>query len=240
MNRVQLFTGGLDSVMLWRFLQHKRKPARLVYVVQPGSPYAGAEQATMRVLETIEPALAVETLQGAEWPDPEPDGHVMHRNLGLIVQVAANTAGECIYLGGVRGESSPDKARCFLRAASCALSTSENHPIKVSCPLRRHTKAWHLQAHIRLHPDDYPLIASTRSCYSPEGRCGECVACFRRWVAFTLAGLPPEDHRTPPWEHPYHDGRTAWRYMTGTSPFEWPGMLDNHRDAVRALRMHAS
>lgn len=231
--RVLMFTGGLDSVMLWRILG---QPPCL-FIAQPGSPYRTNEIDTILRLERLEPALHVSMAEGAEWPGPEPDGHVQHRNLGLIVQVAAISAAECIYLGSTRGESSPDKSQAFLRAAGRALSASEHDKIRVCAPLRGHTKAHHLQQHLAKWPDDAPLLTATRSCYGTDKTpCGECLACYRRWVAFKLAHLPIEEHATPPWERPWGGPRTALHYLAGTSPWEWRGMLDNHRDAVRALR----
>lgn len=233
MRRVLLFTGGLDSAMLWR----KLGEPLCVYVAQPDSPYMQREIMTISTLQRIEPGLRVEVIEGGEWPGPEADGHVLHRNLGLIVQVAANTAAECIYIGSVRGESSPDKSRAFLRATSKALSTSEHHPISVKAPLRRHTKSWWLQDHLSRWPEDWPMLSATRSCYSGDGqRCGQCLACLRRWVAFTNAGVAPEDHASPPWLAFSRDWRVGVRYLTGTPVFEWPGMLANHRDALRAAR----
>lgn len=234
--RVLLFSGGLDSVMVWR----RCNPDRCVYVAQPGSAYTAVEVQTIENLEAIQPGLEVEIITGAQWPDAEPDGHVPHRNLGLLTQVAACTNADTLYLGSVRGESSPDKSRRFLIAASRALSASENEPVIVKAPLRKHTKAWHLQEHLSKWPEDYGVLIHTRSCYAAQGRCGECMACFRRWVAFTLAGMTPEDHDTAPWERVSDDWRTGLRYLLGTSPGEWRGMLDNHRDALRALRMQAS
>jgi Queuosine biosynthesis protein QueC len=231
--RALLFTGGLDSVMLWR----RTNPVELVYVMQPGSPYLLSELTTICNLCEMEPRLRVLTIEGADWPEPEDDGHVPHRNLGLIVQVAAVTGAQRLYLGSVRGESSPDKSRAFLRAASQALSASEHADIRVEAPLRRQTKAWHLSEHLRRWPEDYELLAATRSCYAETGRCGECLACFRRWVAFKLAGMPAEEHRRAPWERSWDTRSAVKRYALGTTATEWRGMLANHRDAQRALRL---
>jgi len=40
---------------------------------------------------------------------------------------------------------------------------------------------------------DPGTLISTRSCFSPgDNPCGNCAACFRRWVAFTNCGLEEE------------------------------------------------
>jgi hypothetical protein len=226
-----LFTGGLDSMMLLR----RAEPDLCAYVEQAGNPYADEELWTIRRLQQ-RVAIPLVILRGAQQQEPEPDGHVLHRNLSLLTCVAANTAATTLLLGSVRGESSPDKSRRFLRAASRALSASEHTRIQVKAPLRRHTKSWWLQDHLSRWPEDYESLRLTRSCYSPHGLCGECLACFRRWVAFTLAGMLPEDHRGAPWARPLDDWRLGLRYVLRTPPGEWLGMLDNHRDALTALR----
>ena len=39
---------------------------------------------------------------------------------------------------------------------------------------------------------------NTVSCYHPDGKCGVCKACFKRWMAHRLNGLEEPGYRSNP------------------------------------------
>lgn len=235
MKTIVLYSGGLDSLLLW-LLHPSAQPVRVSY----GQAY---EQAERRAIERQQQAVGLPAplevhVQLAE---ALPDGHVLHRNLALITIAAARTGATRILLGGVRGETSPDKSARFLRAAGRALTASEGVPVHVEAPLRYATKARHLRTLVAAAGAQraQELLDTTASCYQPAGTrrgrevgCGECLACYRRWVAVRRAGLRA-DFLADPADRD-NDRRQALRYLLATPVGEWPGVVANQLEALRA------
>lgn len=237
-----LYSGGLDSLMLWRLAQ----PEFSVYV-QVGAAYEADELATVRRLQDMVAGLRVHVVQGPTWLGDleQADGHIPLRNLVLATTAAAWTpAVDQVLLGAVRGESSPDKSRAFVRSASRALSRAAGHRVQLRAPLRRHSKAWWLAQHLARWPQDREALLATHSCYEPGqpdgvAGCGCCMACFRRWVATSLAGLP-EPYVNDPAERmlagAIPGSRPGLGALRRTPVREWPAFLGNQLVAYRALR----
>lgn len=170
-----------------------------------------------------------------------PDAHIDYRNLLLVSFEAANGA-STVYLGAVKGESSRDKSRRFLRDASRLLTYLEKRRVRVLAPGRRYTKAKLFRVFLRSCPDGERWLRITRSCYALAAYdervvgCGECMACFRRWVAMSLNGVE-EDYLSPPWESALTTDVRLWRrHLSATSLPQLPGVLANNLQAWRALR----
>lgn len=167
----------------------------------------------------------------------QPDGHIPLRNLHLVTIAA--TYSDRIVLGALKGESSPDKSDAFLRAASAALTeASQGRKIRVEAPLKRWTKTQLVSRLIKEvgFEEASLLIASTRSCYAPAGRCGRCMACFRRWVALASNGIH-EAHDSPPWNFPLPPWEDRIRYLRQAPMAEWPGIMRNNLEAWLALHV---
>ena len=201
-----------------------------LYVLQEGNPYAQQElDAIGRLVRRI-PSLRVQAVGGSPQPPVESDGHVQHRNLSLIVTAAQYS--DVIMIGALRGETSPDKSRSFMRAAEVALSKSERRQVHVLAPLKGLTKTQALRRHIKRWPQDQPVLMQTYSCYRGD-ECGECQACFRRWVALYLNGVEWwTDFTSHPWMR-----QTSWKdlgYMRRTS--EWYGVARNNLEAWKAIK----
>jgi 7-cyano-7-deazaguanine synthase in queuosine biosynthesis len=226
-----LYSGGLDSLLLWR-----RYPTALLVHFDYGQPYEAAERQAMSA-QAAAFGLSPVLLSRLPAQAAEADGFVPFRNLLLAVAAFAVTSADEVMLGGVRGESSPDKSAAFLRAASRAASKAMGDRRKVSAPLRSRTKAAHLRSLVdeigRRRAQRY--IDLTTSCYrGTRPGCGECTACFRRWVAVTLAGLR-DDFLSDPRRQELSTGE-AWRHLRRTDAREWPGMLLNNLEAYVALQ----
>lgn len=235
MNSTILFTGGLDSTIL--ALQNP--DAQLAYV-KTGHKYQLEElHSIKRISDRLD--RDVKIFCGALIGTLEkPDGHIPHRNLCLLTTVAAFTECDTLILGNVKGESSPDKSRRFIKATQKALSNSEHRRIKISTPLRSRTKIEWINLLLK-KGDHRDLLLSTMSCYSPEDgiHCGKCQACFRRWVALS-ANSVTETYATDPLIYGRHIMRkdnllTGLSYLTGTPVSEWLGIVKNNLQAKKVL-----
>ena len=229
--RIQLFSGGLDSYILWYLLD---KP-EAVYV-RYGHKYQHRELDTITALQALEPDLRVTLLDGPQIGELEQaDGHIPHRNLLLVTTAVASLNPGIVYLGALRGEASLDKSHRFLRRTSRLLSFSEQ-PVKVRSPSKRYTKTQLVARFIERFPGKVERLAVTRSCYADTALpCGRCVACYKRWVAMTNNGIE-EVYQTSP-------GYGVERSLPALLPYlwrmplrEWPAVIQNTLDAVRAMR----
>jgi 7-cyano-7-deazaguanine synthase in queuosine biosynthesis len=228
--RIQLFSGGLDSFAMWHLLG-KPQPVYVRY----GHKYEGRELETIRRLEQADPSLSVTTLDGPQIGGLEaPDGHIPHRNLLLIGTAVAALGPSVVYLGVLRGETSRDKSNRFLRQTSKLLSFCEG-PVRVLSPSKRLTKTQLVAQFIRSFPGQVERLRVTRSCYAEtELPCGQCVACFRRWVAMSNNGIH-EVYEVEPWQAVRWDAG-ALGYLWRSPLAEWPGVLHNNLNAAVAIR----
>lgn len=228
-----LFTGGVDSTCL--ALLHR--DAQRVYV-NTQAPYQQVEHETVeRFDRSVQDGQTTMRTGGPNLTLALDDatGHVAHRNLALLVTVAAVTGADEILLGAVLGEASNDKSAAFLRAASRALSESEGRRIAVLAPAMRMTKTGLVRHTLRTVSWSGSLIGSAWSCYYPRAYssapCGDCQACFRKAVAMFHAGLTDRHPRLPSQVDP----AAARSALLGTSATRWPGMLWNNTLAGMAL-----
>lgn len=223
MRTALLFSGGADSVAAWFLLGRPNA----VYV-RIGHAYQDRELRTIDHQMRSDPRLNVKVLQGPDLGDLEQaDGHIPHRNALLAATVAAHGY-ERILLGALAGEASPDKQPRFMRALSQMLSTSESHRVVVEAPLRRYTKTGAIRRLLREHPEAWPMLNASRSCYgNSDEPCLACQACFRRWVAFRLNHLPAGPRPSTP--------RIRPRLLLDAGVAAWPGIVRNNWDAVRAF-----
>ncbi len=214
-----LFSGGLDSVMAWYLLD---KP-RAVYVML-GHKYQEQELRTIREL-----GIPVEVIPGPGVGRLEArDGHIPHRNLLLISTVAAYGY-DHIAIGALAGEASPDKQPRFYRALEKALGVSEpGQGVTIEAPLQRWTKSEALRETLLQHPEARLSLEMSRSCYGEgDEPCLKCQACFRRWVALTLNGMPAGPQPEVP------AGSLSLVLRAGVR--SWPAILRNNLDALKAV-----
>ena len=236
---ILLFSGGMDSYMAWRLLDH---PPCLY--VKLGHRYQESELNTCRVLEAwSQDRLEVQVCDlGAHFGGLEqPDGHIPYRN--LVLATVAATFADVVYLGAVRGEASRDKSARFLEHAAEDLGWLERRRVDVVAPFRHLTKAALVRKYLREFPEASSrwMLRRTRSCYAEdEVACGRCQACFRRWVAFTLNGLEEQYLVDPPAalrDRVREEGKLAQvRRFLETDWREWGNIVVNNLSAARALR----
>ena len=176
---ILLFSGGLDSYIGWHFL---KKPKTLY--IGLGHRYMTHEIEKVRMLV---PDTIIDTrLNLADWE--ERDANIPLRNAFLVMIASKYDKSVGLILN--KGEMDiPDRSIQFLNEFTNLLTFLWGHLTPVFTPFFDVTKTdmvrWYLKQGLRASD----LIA-TRSCYSPsDNPCGNCAACFRRWVAFTNCEL---------------------------------------------------
>jgi len=237
LSRVLLFSGGADSFITWRLLG---MPQCLYVAIDHA--YQSQELATIRALDdactqkdyclsyAVQDRLTLNDLE-------QEDGHIPLRNLYLAL--IASEYGQEILFGAMAGERSTDKSARFYRDTSRMLTHLRGQPYTVVAPFRHLTKTQLVSHFLSTYPDDVDLLLLTRSCYAPSALpCGRCMACFRRWVSFSLNGIH-ETFALPPWEW---DGIRTLPHLLPwitsfftASPTEWKGILAHNADATHAL-----
>lgn len=190
---ILLFSGGLDSLIAWYYLD---KPVCLY--VDIGHRYNKTEKESIqRVAKLTEMTIIID--RRIYLGDQERgDAFIPMRN-SFLLHTAALYA-DNIWIAIQKGEMEiPDRSDKFLEAIGSLLSFLQEREIKVDTPFREMTKTemvrWYLE---RGHPVE--ALYTTTSCYNGNS-CGECAACFRRWVSMELNGLT-ECYRIDPWTTP--------------------------------------
>jgi 7-cyano-7-deazaguanine synthase in queuosine biosynthesis len=213
---VNLCSGGLDSYLAWKlFVPH----AENVYV-RIGHRYEAREIGALAMLQHGDPAFRWASLEGPRIGHLEtPSGIIPCRNALMLLVAAAHCGSRQgvtrvnLWLGALAGEINSDKSPEFCRAVEETLNVSwraqywtSGVAFSVSSPVRDLTKA-QLVSHYADGGGDMSLLRLTRSCYDEGAReygnahCGECAACFKRWVAFRAAGVAdPTDYMRDPRE----------------------------------------
>ena len=225
--RYLLHSGGLDSHVAW-LLDPDRVP---VYVCHDARNQH-RELAALADLADNDPSFAPLIIDGLSVGHGATlDGHVRHRNLVLLVTVAAHLHANEVVYAAVRGEASADKSPEFVRALDRTLRISEG--TRLVAPLLRWTKGQAVRAALdAAHDRDKAVEALllTRSCYSAEApECGQCQACYRRHLALWQAGMQD----TPP-DHLPTETDGAWANLRRTPLRRWPDLARANTVAVRA------
>jgi len=189
MKRVQLYSGGLDSVAL----RHLWRPDTLLYV-DWGGRYCAPERARLPA------GTWVVELPLARWE--REDTVLPLRNLFFVAVAAESWPGEDleVALGSVDGDQVLDQAPRFAQLASGLLTYlwgpqkwTAGRTVQVVQPLRPMSKDKMVAAYLRAGGDPGALVASYSCHQAPaEGTCGACVACCSRWVALKVNGIDTE------------------------------------------------
>jgi hypothetical protein len=198
-----------------------------------GHKYEASERAAIARLESRCPELSVAfgpTVAIGQYE--QPDGYIPYRNLVLAVMGATPDA-DRVYLGAVRGESCRDKSGRFLRDLSRLLTYLRGRKVSVLAPFRHLTKAQLVAKYLRSWPPD--RLYDTVSCYDPEGFCGRCRSCWRRWIAMKANGLH-EEYREPVEEFDLGEPQDLLSTFLRMPIREWGNVLANNWEAWRILR----
>jgi 7-cyano-7-deazaguanine synthase in queuosine biosynthesis len=126
--------------------------------------------------------------------------YIHHRNAYLCLAASQYLTGDgTIYLTVQKDElDASDRTQDFLDKMSFLLSSLSGRQIAVVTPWATTDKTGMVQWYLE-NGGSKDFLKATWSCYSPVNSipCGNCPACFRRWVAYTLNGIK-EDYAQDP------------------------------------------
>jgi 7-cyano-7-deazaguanine synthase in queuosine biosynthesis len=221
-DRVLLFSGGLDSFCLWHLLH--RPPCMYALL---GHKYEARERQSIGVLQAefgfknLEVTFVDRLTLGDLEMD---DAHIPLRNVYLTM--LASHLSDTVILGSLRGEQSYDKDKTFERLTTKLVSRCEQSKFRVIRPAAKWTKAQLVREYLKRGGKE-KWLGYTVSCYEPEGFCGKCQSCFRRWVAMSLNGIE-EKYATKPYEKDFHEKaiQAMWKHGVRGALRTWPSNLD--------------
>jgi 7-cyano-7-deazaguanine synthase in queuosine biosynthesis len=223
MNRVILYSGGLDS-----FIASKLIPDAILLHIDLRTRYADKEIAHLGPDVRVVAGPQLTTIE-------REDGFVPQRNVLLVTQAQAMTDADEVLLCAVAGEYSRDKHKRFFKSMSSLLSYTAQKPVRVYSPLHKMTKTEAVRAYLECGGDPDALRA-TLSCYdSSLIRCGRCMSCFRRWVALENNGIIETYDGEKPWEW-IKTHRAPWTQFFSLPLSEWEPFLRAQLDVLSAYR----
>ena len=188
---VLLFSGGVDSLIAFHFLQEP-KP---IYI-KMNHRYQEKEIAAVKELEKLIPSLNVEYIQGPHLGQFEfgDSAYIPQRNFHLAL--LASHFGNKIYIVGIKGDNVPDKSPAAFKTMSFAMNfvkKPDEPRIKIVSPFWNKTKPDIINWFIHNYPRAYveKVLKTSVSCYDQNtmGSCGNCFACARKWLSLEYCGI---------------------------------------------------
>lgn len=137
------------------------------------------------------------------------DAIIPNRNAHLTL--LASHFGETIWLGSVHGDRSFDKDEKFYTRMEDLLNHmwqaqhwTEERRFSISSPFKDRTKTDLVNEYITFGGNQLYLLTSY-SCYEGEEQhCGQCKACFRKWVSLENNGIDTQGYwKKNPWDSPW-------------------------------------
>lgn len=194
--RVILFSGGLDSFMTWWALKDEN-PVCVYFGLN--HKYQNKELQAIEKLEARVPKLKVTRDFNLDLSDyEEEDSYIPLRNLFLIQ--LASFYGDEVYITVQAGEQTiPDRKPANLTKAGKLIELIGGKDyFKVIPYFTNLTKTEMVKKYIEFHQGNPNFLKLTSSCYNGSN-CGDCPACFRRWVALSLNSID-DYYMVPPWK----------------------------------------
>ncbi len=182
-NEVLLFSGGMDSFMAYKILG---KPKTLY--VKMDHRYQDEEIKRVLALVPDTRILDMPVLGQFE----EEDATIPMRNL-FLAMMAALQGYTLIWVVTQKDEMSiPDRSMDFMSKASDMLSSLMGREIVVQTPFEKLDKTDMVQLYID-EGHNIDELLKTWACYYPVRgeHCGNCPACFRRFVALKNCKVNP-------------------------------------------------
>jgi len=217
MKAVVLYSGGMDSRILWELAVRQNVDAIAVWYGH-GHPSDAAEQARLPLHVT---QRRVDWLGGSgdgmyvKEGDPNPAIYIPGRNLAFGVLACCQFLPDQLWLGGLGPEDhvrATDKCTPFLHIAEAACTTAlqpflPNKRVTWRMPLaeRRWEKLDAVQWFASVRNDAREQLYATWSCHrfdaARDRQCGRCPQCLRRSIISYAMGWPPEDMEDDPMTH---------------------------------------
>lgn len=222
------YSGGLDSYLAYMYARHAsqiKEEDILLLFFDYGQPYLSKELMAIKQIGLPYKMVSVNLVNKDLGIDPTVENYIVPGRNMVMASIAAAYA-ETVWVVGVKGENHMfmyDKNEEFYRLASLACSQAVGAETSISSPFIHKSKVdvihwldeWNKSrmskekrdnpSRVSLFSDESPLEATARmigqtvSCHHPyHKRCGECVPCFKRWVATTLCGIREEHSVYPP------------------------------------------
>jgi len=196
MVEILLYSGGMDSYIAWHFLSYP--PTMFVRL---GHRYEKMEFDA--AYNTIPETFFTKRYPLGEFE--QPDAYIPMRNL-LLAMVAVGRGADKVWLVVQKDEMSiADRSEEFFDSVSKFLSFLVGRQVEVDTPFRSMDKTDMVRWYVE-NGKDVAELKRTIGCYNPTwGHCGDCPACFRRFVAFKNNGLDPGYELTKRIRTYYHE-----------------------------------
>lgn len=205
------YSGGLDSLIMYNYaLAHNYNP--MCFYVDFGHPYAQKEIESIKKLEGLEycPAkvevIKLDTLY-ALISKRLSNQIIPSRN--LLLAVIGSMFSERVWIGALDGEQlgkEHDKSERFFKDSTKLLSFTNEFFQKetiIEAPFANFSKSetikWAIDNNIPLN-----TLFLTTSCYSEtDCKCGKCLTCVKRAIAFKANGISEPDYKHDPFLSDY-------------------------------------
>jgi len=208
-NLTIMYSGGLDSFIAWHYaLKNGYKPEALF--VDLGHPYAEKEwDSVNKIPENIRPNVTFLDLK-ALYPiiESRMDNQIIpSRN--LLLGVLGSMLNKRVWINALDGEQNGkehDKSYRFFADSTELLSFTNSYfqdRTIIETPFSHLSKAETIKWAIENGIPKEHLFATT-SCYDETSRkCGKCLTCYKRKVAFLLNGIDEPGYDVDPFTQPY-------------------------------------
>lgn len=182
---ILLYSGGMDSYIAWHYLN---KPDTLYVIL--GHRYQHKE--TYAVRKTISMTKILLCLGMGKYE--KADAEIPMRNL-LLSMLGALEGADKIWMISQEDEmlSIPDRSERFFMESSDLISFLLGRRILIDTPFRTMDKT-DMVAWYKKEGNSIEDLLCTIGCYSYENgydHCGNCPACFRRWIALANNDILP-------------------------------------------------
>jgi len=192
---VVLFSGGLDSyaALISVLKAYNRERVKVVFCDLEQTYYQKEYEAVKKLCEIhgLSDSLVIDDSLFNIGKFEEKDANIPLRNLFLMSVAALHIEsdfGTIVIQNIQKGETGPDRNIDFNVDVSSIISRGLEKAVFIVSPFENKTKQEIVKYLIENLVE--PLtIFHTVSCFSPEeGHCGECPACFRRFIALEYNG----------------------------------------------------
>lgn len=197
---VIMMSGGLDSYLAYHWAKEQGRDVLPIWV-DLGQPYRKKELAAIHALGVPVREITCGILNHKWGNMPTPDEQIIRARNGLLSMIGA-LYGQEVWIVALEGEMHPymlDKNPAFFTASGNYFSQIIGEKITVTTPFAKMSKAniVHWALSVGITPEE---MGRSVTCYDPRMKaCGECTACFKRWVAMSLNGIE-EPYKTPPYK----------------------------------------
>lgn len=201
-----MFSGGLDSFIMYHYALKNNFEPDLIYV-DLGHPYVDKEKAAILRTGLTPIYIHMDTLYSAI--EKRLSNQIIpSRN--LLLATIGGMFNKRVWLGVLDGEQlgkEHDKSKKFFRDSTALLSYLNEYfqdETKVETPFDHMTKAGTIKWALNGGGIKREQLFETSSCYHPtEEKCGECLTCVKRHMAFVLNDIMEPGYTKDPNQSEY-------------------------------------